>query len=192
MPSQLDVVNFALNELGQATVTNVNDLPLSQLMVNKLNFLFPELLQKTDWNFAIVYKSDSTPLTNNFSPDFLYTFQLPPDYVKMDRFSWQTTGQAFGFYFRIVDGLILTNAKPINYYYVSSNASYANISQLFFQTLSLYLAYRTCDTATNNEQLKVNLFKEYTLKLMDALRYNDMERYVQATPYNDFDRTAYI
>jgi len=192
MPTQLEVVNQALNELGRNAVQNINDLPESQLIANKLNVLLPELLLRTDWNFAIKFVQDNNPLTTNFSPDFLYTYKLPADYNRMDRFSWLTTGQAFGFYYRILDGLVLTNAKPINYYYVVNNIDYAFLPALFYRALSLYAAAETAMAITNKAELAKYLEVKYQQKIVDAMLQNDMDRYIQSTPYNDFDRATYI
>lgn len=190
MPSQLDVVNQALNELGRLSVTTIQDSESSQIIANKLNVLLPEMLLRTDWNFAIKFRYDNTPLTQNYSPDFVYTYQLPADYNRMDRISWQTAN--FGLYYRIIDGLFLTNSKPIQYYYVVNNADYSVLPPLFYRALSLYAAATCCLALTNDEQLKNYLEMEYKEKLVDALRQNDMDRYVQSTPYNDFDRQTYI
>lgn len=192
MPSALDVVNQALNELGFPFVEVINQTPGSTLLANKVAILHPEMLLRTDWNFAIKYVNDNTPLTQNISPDFLYNYQLPSDYNRMDRFSWFFNSTAYGFYYRIIDNVIMTNFRPISYYYVVNNADLGVISALYYRALVLYAAAESAVVLTQNEKLARELELKYRDKLNDAIRQNDMDRYVASTPINDFDRQAYI
>ena len=192
MTTQLDVVNAALNELGFPAVTVLNENPASELLTNKSNLLLPELLLSTDWNFAIKFVEDNTPLTTLISPDYQYNYQLPADYNRMDRFSWQFNNGAFGFYYRIIDGVIMTNSRPILYYYVVNDADYSVLTPLFADALALFIAARSSTALTNKEALTKYLFEIYRDKLNAAILQNDMDRYVQSTPFNDFNRQTYI
>lgn len=192
MPSQLDVVNQALNELGFPFVEVINQTPGSTLLANKINILHPEMLLRTDWNFAIKYVTDNTPLTTVISPEFLYNYQLPPDYNRLDRFSWFANAASFGFYFRIIDDVIMTNSRPVQYYYVVNDADLGVIDPLYYRALVLYIAAESAVVLTQNEPLAKLLESKYQQKLSEAILKNDMDRYVQSTPYNDFDRQVYI
>lgn len=191
MPSELDVVNQALNLIGRLPVTNVNDDDSAFLMSNRLAVLYPELLKSASWNFAIAYRFDNTPLTQNISPDFQYNYQLPANYGRFDRFSWSLTTQ-FGFYYRIIDNVIMTNARPISYYYVVSDASYSVITSTFQQALVFYVASQTCLALTNDKSLTAYLNEQYYEWLARAVLQNDQEREIESTPFNDFNRQAYI
>lgn len=190
MPSQLDVINYALTEIGRPPVDNANDQPSSQLMAYKLPALLEKYLQLTDWNFSIKFVLSNTPLISPFSPDFLYSYELPPDFLRFDRFSPLTTN--FGLYYRIIDMQLCTNMRPIQYYYVSSNVDYTILTPTSFIALSQYLASETAMALTNNTTLTAYIKKKYEDSLADAMRFNDMERMVQSLPYNDFDRQTYI
>lgn len=192
MPSQLDIVNQTLNELGFPFVEVITQTAGSILIANKINILHPEMLLRTDWNFAIKYVSDNTPLTTLISPEFLYNYQLPPDYNRMDRFSWFANASSFGFYYRIIDNVIMTNSRPIQYYYVVNNADLSVISSLYYRALVLYCAAECAIVLTQNAPLTKLLEVKYQQKLNEAILLNDQERYIQSTPYNDFDRQAYI
>jgi len=191
MPSKLDVVNQVLGELGRfpvASILNTDDA--AQIISSRTDLLSLELLQRTDWNFAIEYFSSTTPLAQSFSPDFLYSYALPFNYGKFDRTSPMYPN--FGLYYRIVDGMICTNANPISFYYVVNQVDYSVITPLFERALITYVASDVCLVLTNNAQLEVYLKAKYDEKLNDALRSNDQERYIQSTPYNDFDRMVYV
>ena len=190
MPSKLDVVNAALNELGRLPVQALEQSADSQILSAACDTFLQELVTKTDWNFLIKFVKDNNPLSQSFSPDFVYSYQLPADYSKLDRFSPQSTN--FGFYYRIIDGLICTNSKPIQYYYVSNALDYAVITPLFFQALSLYLAFRRCMVITQDQALMRTLSSLYMDKMTSAILLNDMERYVETAPFNDYDRQTYI
>ncbi len=190
MPTKLDVVNQALGELGQAPVSNINDSPAAITISNKLDVLLPEMLLATEWNWALKFVNDNTPNTVNLTPDFPYNYTLPADYGRMCNFSWQTMN--FGLYYRIMDGVIMTNSRPILYYYIVNNVDYAVIPAIFYRALSLYAAATSCDSITNNDSLSKKLQIKYENKLVDAIRQNDMDRYITSTPYNDFDRQTYI
>ena len=84
--SKLDVINQALTEIGRPSVSNINDSEDSELLSVKFDLLLPILLEETEWNFAIVYREDSTPLVSPVSPDFNNSFQLPADYGRMFQF----------------------------------------------------------------------------------------------------------
>lgn len=190
MPTKLDVVNQTLNELGRLPVTNLNDSQDSQLISNKLDILLPQMLTRTDWNFAIKFVEDDNPLSQTFSPDFVYSYQLPADFGRMDRFSPDAVN--FGFYFRLIDGLLATNSKPVKYYYVVNNVDYDVLPPNFYRALVLYAASTSCLTLTQDQSLKRELMQEYKDMLMGAILENNMERYVQSTPFNDFDRQVFV
>ena len=190
MPTKLDIVNQALNELGRLPVADLSNDQSATILGNTLDILLPELLLRTDWNFSIKYIANNTPLIVNISPEFAYNYELPPDYNRMDRISWQTVN--FGLYYRIIDNVIMTNSRPLNYYYVPNIVDLATIPPLFYRVLVLYLAATKCMVLTQNEGLTKYLQTEYLGKLSDAIRQNDMDRYGQGTAYNDFNRQSYI
>lgn len=186
MPSKVDLVNQVLSEFARPPVANISDDDQALLISARLDVYLQELLQRCNWNFAIKYKSDNTPVTQNFSPDFVYTYQLPFDFGKIFKFSQMWLAYEF------VDGFILANQKPIMYYYIVNMADYSVLPILFQRVLTLYTAARVCLVLTNNEQLTLYLEKEYEQALSNAIKSNDMERLVSSTPYNDFDRFSYV
>ena len=192
MPAKLDVVNQALNELGFPAVQALTSTAASTLISNKLDILLPELLLRTDWNFAIKFVTNNTPNTVNISPDYLYNYALPPDYNRMDRFSWQLSTTAFGFVYRIIDQTLMTNVRPVLYYYVTANVDYSVITPLFYRALVLYVAAESAAVLTNNIGLAKILEGKYQQKMNEAIIENDQDRMIQSTPMNYYDRQSYI
>jgi hypothetical protein len=189
MPSLLDLVNRTLLELGRLRVSAITDSPDAEAATEKLLELAPEVLLDYNWNFAIVYVQNFSPETTNFSPDFVYSYQLPGNYGKFYR--WATTGAQWPYY-AIVDGMMLANTLPIQYYYIANDIPFEAWEPLVARQLVLYAASKLAPTLTNNLQLTGYLENEYMKARTKAILENDMERSVMSTPYNDFDRITFI
>lgn len=189
MPSQLQLVNRCLSELGRLPVVAITDSPDALYVNAKINELFPEVLLEANWNFAVKYITDDAPLTTIFSPDFSYTYQLPGDFGKF--FKWAATGSQWPIY-EFADGYLLAQVKPVQYYYIVNQCDPVVLTPLFSRALILYAAAKSAPTLTNNVNLSNYLEKEYMKALTKAILQNDMERSVTTTPYNDFDRITYV
>jgi hypothetical protein len=189
MPSQLQLVNRILSELGRLSVQSVDDSQDAQYVAAKLTELYPELLLCYNWTFAVVYRYDNTPLVTNFSPDYMYSYQLPGDYGQF--FKWAATGDQWPIY-EFADDMLLAQTKPVQYYYISNQVSYQNIPPLFARALVLYVACKCAPTLTNNINLTGYLERQHDKKLAEAILQNDMQRSIMAAPYNDYDRTNFV
>lgn len=195
--SQIDVINQVLNEIARPAIDAVllqTGAPPDALVVqNKLNLLLPDLLLRGEWVFAVKYLLNNTPNTVSFSPDFLYSYTLPPDYGRFYALSPLSTYNAnFGLYYAILDGQFCTNSKPLQLYYIVNNVDYSVLPAAFTRALVYYCAFEVSMPLTNNLELTAYLKQKYKEALTDAVRYNDMERMVISTPFNDFDRQVYI
>lgn len=189
MPSLLDLVNRTLSELGKFPVTAIGDMPLAMVVQNKLIELAPEVLQDYNWNFAVVYVANYSPETTNFSPDYVYSYQLPGNYGKFFEFAF--TGADWPLY-AIQDGMLLANTLPVQYYYIANDVPFEAWPPLVARLLVLYTAAKLSPTATNNVELTKYLYEEYKDARTKAILWNDMERSVQSTRYNDFDRITFV
>jgi len=192
--SRLSTVNQALLEIGRPKVSNVNDSSDSKLMDSKIDILLPLMLQYEDWNFAIKYVSDNTPITQPFTPDYQNTYQLPYDYGRM--FSWGNFDNHFSDPsaqpFLITDGLISTNDMPANYYYIVNDIDVSAVSIMFWRALVLYIASDSALVLTQNTELTGYLKNKYDDALIDATSRNGMERFVVSKPYNAFNRSDFV
>jgi hypothetical protein len=189
MPTQLQLVNRTLSELGRLAVASVNESPDAQQANAKLIELAPELYEVYNWTFLVKFVLDNTPLTFNFSPDYNYTYQLPGDFGKF--FKWEAVGSQWPIY-EFADGYLLAQVKPVGYYYIVNQAAPEVYKPLFARALVLYAAAKLAPTLTNNIQLAAYLEKEYEKMITKAILQDDMERSVSATPYNDFDRITFV
>lgn len=186
--AKIDVVNQALLEIGRLPVIQISDSADAQLISAKIDILLPLLLLAAEWNFAVRFVNDNTPLTVPFSPDFTYTYQLPFDFGRFFKFGTNT----FPLYYEFADGLLLTNVKPIQYYYIVNNVDYAAFTTMFYRALAVYAAADTAMVLTQNAALTKYILDKYKEEKSNAILLNDQERYIGSTPYNDFDRQTYI
>lgn len=186
--AKIDIINQALMEIGQLPVIQETDSQAAQLISAKIDILFPLLLLSSTWNFAIKFVSNNTPSTQSFSPDFVFTYVLPFDFGRFFKFGTNT----FPLYYEFIDGLLLTNVRPVQYYYVVNNVDYSAITTAFYRALSLYAAADTCMVLTQNAPLTKYIQEKYEMDKSNAILLNDQERYIGSTPYNDFDRQTYI
>lgn len=189
MPSKIQLVNRTLSELGKLAVASVNETESSQYVSAKIDELYPELLLDCAWDWAIVYREDSSPVSSDFSPDYEYTYALPGNFGSF--YKWASTGSQWPIY-EFVDGYLLAQTNPVQYYYIRSDANYTDFSVLMARALVLYTAAKSAPTLTNNMQLAAYLEKEYEKKRIEAIIENRMRQSIQQVPYNDFDRIQYI
>lgn len=189
MPSLLDLTNRALSELGRPPVNQIDNTPAAQAVANKILELYQEVLLDYNWNFAVVYVANYSPETTNFSPDYVYSYQLPGNYGKF--FKWASTGAQWPYY-AIENGMLLANTLPVQYYYIANDVPFEFWPPLVARVLVLYAASDICNVLTNNAALAKYLNDKYLLARTKAILQNDMERSVQSTPYNDFDRITFI
>lgn len=188
MPSKLELINRVLSQLGKLPVTAISDSEASMYIGAKIDELHPELLLVYDWAWALVYRVDNTPLVSNFSPDYTYSYQLPSNFGK---FSHWARGSGYPYY-AFVNGMLLANTKPIQYWYVVNNAAYEVLPPLYTRSLVLYAAAMSALFLTNNTQLTSYLEKEYKQALTRAVMQASMEQSIRGVAYNDYNRINYL
>lgn len=182
--SKLTAINQALLELGLLPVASVNESDASKFIAAKLECLLPNLLLATNWHFAMKYQEDNTPLTQNFSPDYSYTYQLPYDFGRFFHCGAQ-------FDYQLVDGYALSHSKPFAYYYTVNSIDYAVMPPHFARALVLYAASDSAIALMQNVQLASLLENKYQQEKMNALLLESMEQGVKH-PHNDFDRVRVV
>lgn len=189
MPSLLELTNCALSELGKLPVEAIGDSDSSIIVSNKILELYKEILLEANWTWAIVYIENSSPETTNYSPDFVYSYQLPGNFGRFFRFA--NTGSQWPYY-EFVDGMLLAQTLPVQYYYIRNDVPFEYWPPLPARELILYAASKCAMSQTQNVQLAAYLMKEYQDAKNRAITENDMQRSIMQTPYNDFDRIQFV
>jgi hypothetical protein len=190
--SKLTVINQALLALGLSPVANETESEAAKFISEKLDSLLPILLLSDTWRFAVKYREETTPLTQNFSPDYRYTYQLPFDYGRFIKLGGYRFNLNFILDFVIIDNLILTHSNPFRYYYLVNTLDYSILPPIFARTLALYAAADSAISLTQNVQLANLLNNQYLQEKMNALLLNTMEQDIKGAPYNDFDRVMWV
>lgn len=187
--SKLTVINQTLLALGLSPIANEKESEAAEFISEKLDSLLPILLLSETWGFAVKYREDNTPITQNFSPDYRYTYQLPFDYGRFIKLG----ANRFVLDFSITDNMILTNSRPFQYYYCVNTMDYSIMPPLFARTLALYAAADSAIPLTQNVNLANLLHTQYQQEKLNAILLNNMERDIKGgAPYNDFNRVMWV
>ena len=189
MPAKITLVNQVLAELGKGEVIQFDSNNLAMIIAARLDKLLPELLLACDWSFAVKYKEDDAPMTQNFSPEYVYTYQLPPDFGKFYR--WPL-GLIRSSPYLFLDELLLTNVRPVAYYYITNALIYEQLTPLASSALVYYCAAQTSPNATNNEGMTKRLYEQYNMQLARAIIEDRMRNPITSPPYNDYDRINFV
>lgn len=187
MPTQLQMINRILSELGRLSVSSVNESDDAKYVSDKLYELYPEVLLDCNWNFAVKYREDNTPLTTKYSPQFNYTYLLPSDFGKIFKFldpRWLS--------YEFVDNYLITDYRPVRYYYIVNNANFSTFPPLVARSIVLYVASKSAPTLTNDVELSKYLNALYEREKSNAILQNNMEAMLNGTPYNGYDRISLI
>lgn len=185
--AKLDVVNQALIELGKMPVAAISDSEAAQILSNKIDILLPLLILSDIFNWAIKFVSNDSPLVGQFSPEWLYQYQLPADFGRFFRF----ITNYFPTSYAIMDGLLLTSQIPVQYYYVVNTIPFANLETTFYRALSLWTAADCCMVLTQSEKLTQYINSKFLDAKSQTILFNQTERMITSAP-NDFDRLTYI
>lgn len=184
--SKLTLINQALLELGLLPVATVSESDAAKYIAEKLNSLLPNLLLTTHWHFAIKYREDNTPITQNFSSDYPYTYQLPYDFGRFSHYGSQCVE------YQLVNNYILSHSKPFSYYYSVNSIDYAVMPPYFSRALALYAAADSAIALTQNVQLAHLLESKYLQEKTNSLLLESMDQGSLTAPNNDFDRVRYL
>jgi hypothetical protein len=189
MPTHLQLVNRTLSELGRLSVAAVDESPDAQAASAKIYELEPELYLVSNWSFLVKFTTSSTPLTFNFSPDYMYTYEVPGDFGRF--FKWQYSTAQWPIY-EFADSYLLAQVLPVGYYYIVNQADPSVYTPLFSRALILYAACKLAPTLTNNIQLAQYLEKEYEKMINKAAVQDNMLNPHASTPYNDYNRITFV
>ena len=187
--SKIDVVNRVLSELAEPPVTNVSDTPSSRLIERRFDELLPTQIKRANWEWAIKYVEDDSPLAQNEFPEWNHNYSLPGDFGKFYRLginSFELTE------WKVYGNILATNHKPIRYYYIVDDPNLLSLEPIFTDAMVLYTAARVCLVVTEDSNLMQYLMKEYEQKMMEAILNNSMQEAIRSKPHNDFDRIQYI
>lgn len=185
--NRLDIVNQALNRLGQNAVANIDDdntaLLLDQTLISCLN----ELAMFADWYFLTEYDVLSKTTIENPTYDWTTAYQMPPNFKKVVRFP-DTLRR-----FQIMGSLLLTNdvVGDISLYYIKvdpQSIPFEKFSPEFSEALSYLMASKVALPVTENNNILMLCMDQYKIYRDAALFSNQMINPNYTAPNNTYER----
>ncbi len=163
MATQLSIVNGALHEVGEKSVSNVNDTDHATIFDQKVDITYREALSDTNWTFAQRFVA-LAKTTDPGIPNLPFVYQLPFDlelFVNVDRI---TNYSILG------DKLYTDRAQDVNIFYVSNQTPFDLWPTTFERYIIFKLAAEASLVFTNNIKLTENLIElrnEFQNKAID-------------------------
>jgi hypothetical protein len=165
MPSQVEICNLALVELGDEIIMSMTeDTKAARVMSILWEPSVKEVLADHTWGFAreraILPLLSTSPLHG-----FDYAYQLPSDYIRMvymgepdDEYIWQIEGDK-----------LLTDEDTAEVIYIKYISDTTKFSSKFVTALSMLLTARAANTLAGMDTTKKGeALKVYDKTLLDA------------------------
>jgi len=188
MPSQTDLLNDALGQIGAARITAIDD---GSINANHCQTFYPALrrglLRSHHWNFA---EARVQLAQDAVGPVFEYTFSytLPADLLKMKEYNGinlDTSTVELTYLWRMfkVEGRkLLSNDGEVKIVYVQDVTDPNLWDAIFYQTIAAWLASKLASAISKDAKLSQALLIEATRVLLPlALAVDGQESLV--TPF---------
>ena len=176
MTSTVEIVNDALQKIGEEAITSLSDNSDRARAANRI--FTKELraeLRAHPWNCA-VKRTQLAALEDapTFGP--AYQYQLPADCVRIlpdtQVVDWQVEGRK----------LLTDDSGPLDLRYVYEITDPNEMDPLFVDALSSRLAMRLCERLTNSNTKREMAERDYKRSLQEARRINAFENVAQSPP----------
>jgi hypothetical protein len=176
MTSAVEIVNDALQKIGEEAITSLSDNSDRARAANRI--FTKELraeLRAHPWNCA-VKRVQLAALSDAPLFGFAYQYQLPSDCVRIlpDALvtDWQVEGRK----------LLTDDGGPLDVRYVYEITDPNEMDPLFVDALSSRLALRLCERLTQSSTKRELAEKDYRRALQEARRVNAFEKIAQSPP----------
>ena len=180
--NSLAVVNQIMNELGRPGVSADTNDPWAFVISQRLPTDLVYLLQQTQWNFANkFYYSNSPNAGPSPSPQWLYSFSLPPDFL-----NFQT--QYINLMYQVIGNVICANQNFIEFYYIRNISDFTQLPQWFIQLLVYYTASMVALQLTLNTAVEAKEWNKFRNEMSSAKWQNISLNPICEAPYNKYDR----
>ena len=185
LPSQIDICNMALIQLGVGTISSLNDGTEPARVLSSVwdNVLQSEIAEH-NWHFAtkrVTLAPDQDAPVNSLA----YQFTFPHDCVHLH--AWDTFEKDWV----VEGGKIHSNSDSIDIIYTSVPTQIGNIGALFARALSFRLAHEICYTLTNNLDLRGSMASSYASAVLRARQRGAIEEGSKDVPVGSWVRTRW-
>lgn len=163
--SAVEICNRALNAIGQAAITALDEgTPRADLCNRLYTDLRDELLQDHPWNFAL-RREVSAALTSEPAFEWTYEYAFPTNAVRIisvnedwQRVLWASEGRK----------ILTDEASPINVRYVTNDLVESDFPPLFTAALVLRIALDLAVPMTDSAAKREALAKEFRVAISRA------------------------
>lgn len=201
MPSEVDIINFALTALGNISITDRNDNTKQAREANRIYDMTRDSeIALNNWNFAIT-RVLLPALVSVPAFSYSFSFQLPDDYLRVvqcgscspgaTRAQYRTSEAALSDY-KIEGKTISTNiGAPLELRYLRRVSDPNAFSPFFVTALGMRLAMRLARTLNASNTDKQNATADYRSAVMEAIRANAIEMPPDRIPDGNFILSRY-
>ena len=178
MPSETDLLNDALGQIGEDLITAIDD---GSRNANACQDFYPELrdsaLRSHTWNFAMTRVELALDATAPLY-GYAYSYSLPTDCLKIVEYNGSTTG--FGRRYKKEGAHILTNDTQVFIQYITRITNPDLWDAMFYQYLATHLASKLCSAIPKDTKKADALLKTaMEILLPTAMSVDSQEEPVQ-------------
>ena len=169
MPSVVDIVNRALDKLGQQPITSLDDgNTAANLATRTWPIVRDQVLRSHPWNFA-VRRDNLAPLEETPDWGFAYQHQLPDKLLRLLEIRDLSTDE-----YQIENNKILCDDDVVYIRYIVQVTDPNEYDASFVNAVSVAMAFEMCERLTQSNTKKKILADEYQTvmdqaKLVDAV-----------------------
>ena len=185
MATQLSIVNGVLNELGELSVSNVNDNTHAKLIDEKVDLTYKRALTDTNWTFSTQYV-ELVQTTDLGIPNLPFCYQLPFDFERLVEIPLLND-------YRILEDKVYTNTQQgVDIFYISNQVSF-NLWPVEFEKYIIYkVAAEASLVLTNNVRLTQYLMAESNKQRDSAISDNANRQSFKERVVNKYDRRVQV
>lgn len=170
MASVVDVCNKGLDKVGHGPITSLADgTKAANLCTRNWETIRDQVLRDHPWNFA-VKRAILAPTTTAPVWGFSYSFPLPAGCLRLLEVRDMSTGD-----YEVEGKAILANATALYIRYIDRIEDPASFDALFIDAAACRLAFELCESLTQSNTKKNDLWQEYDDALTRAKRVDGQE-----------------
>jgi hypothetical protein len=186
MPSVVDVCNRALDKLGHGPITSLEDgTKAANLCIRNWPLVRDQVLRDHPWNFAVkraaLAASEETPAWG-----FGSKFPLPADNLRLLEIDKLSTAE-----YQLESGHILANASVLYVRYIRRVTDPNEYDYAFIDVVAARLAFELCESLTQSNTKKEQMFQEYDDALTRAKRVDGQENPPTVYEEDDWIKVRY-
>jgi len=184
MPSQTDLLNDALSQIGEVGITAMDDGTTNATYCLTLYpALLDAILRSHHWNFALKRVSLAADVTGPVY-EFAYAYTLPSDLLKLVAYAGGATASTVltnvdgnsPMRFKVEGRKLYSNEATVYIQYIARISNPSEWDALFYQTVSTWLASKLAMAITKDARKSATLLQQaVTVLLPMALAVDGQE-----------------